>query len=235
MSLTFVDFRKFSLRQCLWVYHSSVRRCDFFFFKYISLRISPAPKSVFSQFWKILSYSIFNISSPHLFVFSFRILINYLILLFFCVLFYMFLYFPFLCCILCDFLRSILHVFIFLFSKRKFNSLTYFWLCWVFIAVRAFSLVVVSKGPSLVMVCGLLTAVASLIAEHRLQACGLQWLRHMDSVGIWSTQAEQLWYTGLVAQWHVRSSQLRDWTHVSCIGRKILYHWTSRETLRKYF
>ena len=68
-----------------------------------------------------------------------------------------------------------------------FNSLNLvicFWLCWVFIAVRAFSLVVVSKGPSLVMVCGLLTAVASLIAEHRLQACGLQWLRHMDSVGI---------------------------------------------------
>ena len=26
-----------------------------------------------------------------------------------------------------------------------------------------------------------------------------------------------------------RSSQLRGWTHISCIGRSILYHWASRE------
>ena len=25
------------------------------------------------------------------------------------------------------------------------------------------------------------------------------------------------------------SSQIRDWTHVSCIGRQILYHWATRE------
>ena len=37
-----------------------------------------------------------------------------------------------------------------------------------------FSLVVTSGGYSLVAVCGLLIAVASLVVEHRLQAHGLQ-------------------------------------------------------------
>ena len=41
----------------------------------------------------------------------------------------------------------------------------YFWLCWVFIAACGLSLLVVSKGYSLVVVCGLLFAVASLVAE----------------------------------------------------------------------
>ena len=34
---------------------------------------------------------------------------------------------------------------------------------------------------------------------------------------------------GLVAPQHVESSQTRDQTHVPCIGRQILYHWTTRE------
>ena len=40
--------------------------------------------------------------------------------------------------------------------------------------VGIFPLVVASSGYFLVAVLGLLTAVASLVAEHRLQACGLQ-------------------------------------------------------------
>ena len=43
-----------------------------------------------------------------------------------------------------------------------------FWLCWVFVATCGLSLVVASGGYSLVSVCRLLTAVASLAAEHRL-------------------------------------------------------------------
>ena len=39
--------------------------------------------------------------------------------------------------------------------------------CWVFVAVRAFSLVVASRGYSLVTVCGLLIVVASLV-DHGL-------------------------------------------------------------------
>lgn len=120
MPLTLVDFRKFSLHRCLWVYHSSVRRCDFF--KNIShLGLHQLLNLFFlnSEKFSATLYLIFL--PPHLFIFSFRILINYLILLFFCVLFYMSLYFPFLCCILCDFLKSILHIFIFLFSRRNCN------------------------------------------------------------------------------------------------------------------
>ena len=48
------------------------------------------------------------------------------------------------------------------------SLLIYFWLCWVFIAVPRPSLFAVSGGYSLVAVHGLLTAVASLVAEHRL-------------------------------------------------------------------
>ena len=42
----------------------------------------------------------------------------------------------------------------------------YFWLCWVFVASRGHSLVVASGGYSLG--CRLLTALTSLIEEHRL-------------------------------------------------------------------
>ena len=44
----------------------------------------------------------------------------------------------------------------------------YLWLNWVFVAVRAPSLAVASGGCSLVLECGLIIAVASLFAEHRL-------------------------------------------------------------------
>ena len=49
----------------------------------------------------------------------------------------------------------------------------YFWLHWVFVAACALSLVAASRGYSLVMH-RLLTVVASLVAEHGLQARGLQ-------------------------------------------------------------
>ena len=52
-----------------------------------------------------------------------------------------------------------------------------FWLRWVFVAVRGLSLVAASGGYS-VAVRGFLIAVASLVAEHRLQALGFQLLSH---------------------------------------------------------
>ena len=42
---------------------------------------------------------------------------------------------------------------------------------------------------------------------------------------------QQLWHRGLAALWHVGSSQTRDQTHVPCIDRQILNHWTTREVL----
>ena len=46
--------------------------------------------------------------------------------------------------------------------------LIYLWLHWVLVATRRLSLVVVSGGLLLVAVCGLLIAVASLLAERGL-------------------------------------------------------------------
>ena len=45
---------------------------------------------------------------------------------------------------------------------------TYLWLCWVFVAALRLSPVVTSGDYSLVVVCGLLVVVASLVAEHGL-------------------------------------------------------------------
>ena len=50
----------------------------------------------------------------------------------------------------------------------------YFWLCWIFITVCRPSSAAVSRGYSLVAVLRVFTAVASLLAEHRLQTHGLQ-------------------------------------------------------------
>ena len=43
------------------------------------------------------------------------------------------------------------------------------------------------------------------------------------------TRASQ--HAGLVAPQHVRSSQIRDQTHVPCFGRQILNHWATSEVL----
>ena len=68
-------------------------------------------------------------------------------------------------------------------------------------------------GLLFVAVRGLLIAVASLVAEHGLQA----------------HRPQQLWRTGLVAPQHVGSSWTSARTRVSCIGRRILKHCTTRE------
>ena len=48
------------------------------------------------------------------------------------------------------------------------NLFIYFWLLWVFVAVRGLSLVAVSGGYSFIVVHRLLIAVSSLVAEHGL-------------------------------------------------------------------
>ena len=55
-----------------------------------------------------------------------------------------------------------------LLGRKVMTNLDYFWLCWVFVAVGELSPVVVNGGNSLVVVCGFLIALASLVAEHRL-------------------------------------------------------------------
>ena len=58
-----------------------------------------------------------------------------------------------------------------LLERYAFYLFIYFRLCWVFDAACRLSLVVASgerRGYSLVAECGLLVAVASFVAEHRL-------------------------------------------------------------------
>ena len=97
----------------------------------------------------------------------------------------------------------------------------YFWLCWVFVAARA----------TLQLQCAGFSFQWLLAMEHRLQSHRLQQLRLPGS----RAQAQQLWHTGLVAQWHVESSPIRDQTCVSCTGRGILYHLAPREALHVCF
>ena len=72
---------------------------------------------------------------------------------------------------------------------------------------------------------GLLIAVASLVAEHGLQA------RRLSSCGLRALECRlsSWWCMGLVAPWHVGSSWTRARTCVPCIGRRILNHSTTKE------
>ena len=140
-------------------------------------------------------------------------------------------------------------------SKLKlFFKFIYSWLCWVFVAAQAFFQC--RAGETLVVVCRLLIAVASLAvdgaqalgarasvaAAHWLQSKGsslfigfslqwLQWLPLLYSTDSRAFGLQQLWCIGLVALQHVGSSWTRDQTHVHCTGRCIHNHGTIREVL----
>ena len=90
-------------------------------------------------------------------------------------------------------------------------------------------------GYSLVLVRGLLIAVASrcraqapggsVVVAHGLSVCGSQAPeRRLSSCGTQASLLQGMWFT-----W------VRDQTHVSCIGKEILYHWTVREALKFFF
>ena len=86
------------------------------------------------------------------------------------------------------------------------------------------SLVVESGGCTLVEVCGLLVVMASLVWSASSRACGA-------SVVV----VRGLQDTGSVALRNVESSQSRNWTCVLCIGRWILYHWTTMKITDHFF
>ena len=80
----------------------------------------------------------------------------------------------------------------------------------VFLAVRAFPSCR-EQGYTLVAVHGLLIVVSS----QAPRVCEFQLLQPVGSVVVFRSS---------VALQHVESSQIRDQTWVSCIGRQILYH-----------
>ena len=57
-----------------------------------------------------------------------------------------------------------------------------FWFLWVFVALCRLSLVVVSRGHSLVVVCGLLIQVASLVAGQQFWGARASIIVHRGSV-----------------------------------------------------
>ena len=106
----------------------------------------------------------------------------------------------------CYFIETLLAFFFLIFIYLFMYVCMYLWLCWVFVSVRGLSLVAASGGHS-----------SSRCAASR---CGAQ---------APDAQAQQLWLTGLVAPWHVGSSQTTARTRVPCIGRQILNHCATRE------
>ena len=85
------------------------------------------------------------------------------------------------------------------------------------------------EGATLVAVHRPLTMVASPVGIA-------QCLVHMGQYLFlgFIAQEQQLWCLGLVALWHVGSSQIREQTCVSFIARRILYHSATREAQENY-
>ena len=89
-----------------------------------------------------------------------------------------------------------------------------------------FSLVEESRGSSNCDVQAFIEG-ASFAPEHKLWRLRLQYRLPPGS----RAQFQWFWPMGSVAPWLVGSSQTRDQTHVSCIGRQILNHWITRGAL----
>ena len=87
-----------------------------------------------------------------------------------------------------------------------------------------FSLVVVSRGSSPVMVQRLLI-VASVVTEHWLSGA---WPSAVVAPGLQSTGSAVMVH-GLSCSMAQGSSWIRDQTCVSCTGRWLLYHGATRE------
>ena len=120
------------------------------------------------------------------------------------------------------------------FFINLFYIFIYFWLHWVFIAACGLSLVVASRGYSLLQCAGFslwwLLLLQSMGSRHAgFSSCGM-WAQQLWLTGS-RAQAQQLWRTGLVAPQHVGSSRTRVRTRVPCIGRQILNHCATREAL----
>ena len=94
------------------------------------------------------------------------------------------------------------------------------------------SFLVAASGGYSVAVRGLLTVVASLATEHRLQGSRASGVAAHGFFRCGSrARAQQLWRSGLVVLRQVESSWTRDHTCVPCIGRQILIHCATREVL----
>ena len=90
---------------------------------------------------------------------------------------------------------------------------------------------VVSRGYSSLRCAGFSRCWLLLLQSTASRVLRLQQWQLLGHVA----HAKSSWCMGLVAPQHVASSKPRDQTHVSCIGRRILYHWAIREVLSYFF
>ena len=83
--------------------------------------------------------------------------------------------------------------------------------------------------------CCCMLAFSSFCKRELLSRCGVQ-ASHCGGFSSRRAHALEcgllpLRCMGLVVQQHVEFSQTRGQTHVTCTGRQILNHWTTREVL----
>ena len=98
-----------------------------------------------------------------------------------------------------------------------------------------FSLIVASRGSSLVVGHGFLITAASLVAKQGLWgAWALGVVISGPSIAQYCVLEHRLKLWCLVASQPAGSSCIRDQTHVSCIGRWTLHHWATREAPWKH-
>ena len=80
---------------------------------------------------------------------------------------------------------------------------------------------------------------AGSLLLHRLYFdCGYSrgaWASYCGGFSCCRVCIQYLSHMGLVALWHVGSSQIRDQTCVSCIGKQALYHRATEEVLFSIF
>ena len=75
---------------------------------------------------------------------------------------------------------------------------------------------------------GLFSCCGARVLEcSGFSSCSM-WDQYLLFLGF-NAQAQELWFTGLVAPRCMESSRTRDRTPVSCIGRRIFYCWATRE------
>ena len=120
----------------------------------------------------------------------------------------------------------------FSFSVFYFYLFIYFGCVGSLLLLMGFSLAEASGGYSSLRCTGFSLRLLLLLwstGSRRMDfsSCGM-WAQQLWLVGS-RAQVQQLWYTGLVAPWHVGSSRTRARTRVPCIGRRILNHCATRE------
>ena len=107
---------------------------------------------------------------------------------------------------------------------KNFFVFIYFWLRWVFVAARGFSLVVVRKGHFLLQCtgfsfCWLFLLQNTGFSMRGFSTCSLYDPEHgLNSCDIQAWSPRGMW-----------KPLIKDWTCVPCIARWILIHWAMRE------